>query len=251
MTESLAVTCGTKPGGVGMRCASCSFENPDGMNFCGECAAPLTACCPNCGFENPPRFKFCGACATPCRSPPRSPPPPPASAEELLQALANRYLGVAYEGQGDYRRAIDCLGQTVVFFDGAQRRERCGEVILPAAHSRAYLAVCHAELGAFPEGRALGEEGFQIAEAVAHAASLMDAAWGGGLLCLRQGDLPGALPLLERAVGICQEADLPAFFPRIAAALGATYTLAGRVADAVPLLTQALERTIATAIVGF
>ena len=37
----------------------------------------------------------------------------------------------------------------------------------------------------------------------------------------------------------------------MAAALGAAYTLAGRVADAVPLLTQAMEQTIATEMVGF
>jgi tetratricopeptide (TPR) repeat protein len=73
----------------------------------------------------------------------------------------------------------------------------------------------------------------------------MQASWGIGLLSLRQGDLRMALPLLERAVGICHEADLPAYFPGIAAALGAAYTVAGRVADAVPLLTQAIEQTIA------
>ena len=65
---------------------------------------------------------------------------------------------------------------------------------------------------------------------------------GGGLLALRQGDLPRALPLLERAVGICKDADLPVYFPRMAAALGAAYTLAGRFADAVPLLMQAMEQ---------
>ena len=37
----------------------------------------------------------------------------------------------------------------------------------------------------------------------------------------------------------------------MAAALGAAYTLGGRVADAVPLLTQAMEQTIATEMVGF
>ena len=77
----------------------------------------------------------------------------------------------------------------------------------------------------------------------------MMASWGIGLLSLRQGDLPRALPLLERAVGICQDADLPIYFPRMAAALGAAYTLAGRVADAVPLLTQAMEQTTATEMV--
>ena len=39
--------------------------------------------------------------------------------------------------------------------------------------SRAWLAWCHAELGTFAEGRALGDEGLQIAEAVAHPGSLM------------------------------------------------------------------------------
>ena len=48
-----------------MRCASCGFENPEGMNFCGKCATSLKSRCSQCGFENPPGFKFCGACATP------------------------------------------------------------------------------------------------------------------------------------------------------------------------------------------
>jgi len=47
-----------------MQCPSCGFENPEGMKFCGECAAPLKNRCPKCGFENPPRFKYCGECAT-------------------------------------------------------------------------------------------------------------------------------------------------------------------------------------------
>jgi tetratricopeptide (TPR) repeat protein len=38
---------------------------------------------------------------------------------------------------------------------------------------------------------------------------------------------------------------LPAFFPHMAVALGAAYTLAGRVANAVLLLTQALEQATA------
>ena len=47
-------------------------------------------------------------------------------------------------------------------------------------------------------------------------------------------------------MGLYQDADLPLFFPWMAAALGAAYALAGRGADAVPLLTQALEQAIAT-----
>jgi class 3 adenylate cyclase/tetratricopeptide (TPR) repeat protein len=165
--------------------------------------------------------------------------------------LANQYLGFTYHDQGDYRRAIDCFKQTVAFFDGAGHHERFGQVWLPAMSSRANLAVCHAELGTFAESRTLGEEGLRIAEAVDHPASVMMASWGVGLLALRQGDLSRALPRLERAMSICQDADLPAPFPRIAAALGAVYTLAGRVGDAVLLLTQALEQAMATEMGGF
>jgi len=46
-------------------------------------------------------------------------------------------------------------------------------------------------------------------------------------------------------MGICQDADFPSFFYQIGADLGAAYTLGGRVADAVLLLTQALEQSVA------
>jgi tetratricopeptide (TPR) repeat protein len=80
---------------------------------------------------------------------------------------------------------------------------------------------------------------------------MMVASWGVGLLSLRHGDLHRALPRLERAMGLCQDADLPFYFPRMAAALGGVYTLGGRVTDAVPLLTQAMEQTIAKEMGGF
>jgi tetratricopeptide (TPR) repeat protein len=168
-----------------------------------------------------------------------------ASGDGVLHALANLNLGQAYEPQGDYHRAIDCFGQTVAALDGARPHERFGQVIVPAVHSRALLALCHAKLGMFAEGSAYGDEGLQIAEAVRHPASLMVAAWGVGLLAVCQGDLHRALPQLERAMGICQDTDLPIWFPVMAAALGAAYTLGGRVADAVLLLTQAMERASA------
>jgi len=75
--------------------------------------------------------------------------------------------------------------------------------------------------------------------------------WGVGLLSLRQGDLPRALPLLERAMGIYQEMDLPLIFGWLAAALGAAYTLGGRVADAVPLLTQAMEQSTVREMIAY
>jgi class 3 adenylate cyclase/tetratricopeptide (TPR) repeat protein len=168
-----------------------------------------------------------------------------AGGEAVLHALAHQYLGFAYQAQGDYRRAIDCLGQTMASLEGSRRLERFGRVFLPAVLSRARTAWSHAELGTFAEGRALGDEGLRIAEAAAHPASLMIASWGIGLLAFRQGDMRRAVPQVERAVSLCQDVDLPFWFPFIAPALGAAYTLGGRVADAVPLLTQAMEQATA------
>jgi len=84
---------------------------------------------------------------------------------------------------------------------------------------------------------------------VAHPGSLMRAHQGLGLLALRQGDLARALPPLERAMGLCQDMNLTARLPEMAAALGAAYMLGGRIDDAVWLLTQDLGPTTAIAIV--
>jgi DNA-binding NtrC family response regulator/tetratricopeptide (TPR) repeat protein len=120
-----------------------------------------------------------------------------AGGEVALHALANRFLGETYQAQGNYRRTIDYLRQAVACREGARGRERFGLVALPAVQSHAWLAVCHAELGRFAEGRALGDEGLRIAEAVEHPGSLLWAYCGLGRIFLRQGDLPRALPLLE------------------------------------------------------
>jgi tetratricopeptide (TPR) repeat protein len=173
-----------------------------------------------------------------------------AGGHAILHALANLHLGLAYHAQGDYRQAINCLEQTMASLDRAQHREGFGAIYLPSVNSRSWLARCHAELGMFAAGRAFGEEGLQIAEVATHPASLMVASYGVGLLALRQGDLYNALLRLEQAIGLCQDGDHANYFPWVAAALGEAYTLGERIADAVPLLTQALEQTMALDLVG-
>jgi len=57
-----------------MKCPKCQFDNPEGMQFCGQCAAKLERICPQCNFPNPPEFKFCGKCAHDLREPKATPP---------------------------------------------------------------------------------------------------------------------------------------------------------------------------------
>src|SRR5262249_35869925 len=94
-----------------------------------------------------------------------------ASGDVVLHALANQSLGISYRSQGDLPRAIACFRQSVAAPGGARRRERFGQFFFPAVQSRALLAWCYADVGTFPEGRTLGEEGLRIAEEVAHPCS--------------------------------------------------------------------------------
>ena len=59
---------------------------------------------------------------------------------------------------GDYPQAIDLLRQNLVSLEGALLRERFGLSGLPSVMSRDMLARCLAEVGAFTEGLAHGEE---------------------------------------------------------------------------------------------
>src|ERR1700736_6183110 len=47
-----------------MKCANCGAENPAGLKFCEQCAAPFKKRCAQCGFENSPAARFCGECAS-------------------------------------------------------------------------------------------------------------------------------------------------------------------------------------------
>ena len=82
----------------------------------------------------------------------------------------------------------------------------------------------------------------RIAEAVDHPFSLIRAYLQLGSLYQRKGEFPRAIPPLERGLSVCQSRQIPFLFPWVASALGYTYALAGRVAEALPLLEQAAER---------
>src|SRR5262249_60399140 len=71
------------------------------------------------------------------------------------------------------------------------------------------------------------------------------ASWALGFRALRQGDLGQAIPVLERALDLGQGAYLRLLVPLVAAPLGAAYTLAGRTAEALPLLEQAVAQAVA------
>ncbi|MDD2678748.1 MAG: zinc ribbon domain-containing protein [Candidatus Nanoarchaeia archaeon] len=44
------------------KCPKCKKEIPEGLKFCPECGAKLTATCVNCNMEFPIKTKFCTSC---------------------------------------------------------------------------------------------------------------------------------------------------------------------------------------------
>jgi len=167
-----------------------------------------------------------------------------------LQVMAHHFLGVAYHALGDHRRAMGVLRRNVELLAGDLIRESFGLLGHPSVNSRSWLVRCLAELGAFPEGVAYGEEAVRIAEAVDHPHSLILAYLGVGFLSLRQRDVFRAIPVLERCLDLCRIWNSLVWFPETAAALGYAYAWAGRVAEALPLLEQAEQRGAAMGTMG-
>src|SRR5262249_14363108 len=127
---------------------------------------------------------------------------------------------------------------------GEQRFAHFGLTYLPAVPSRAYVSWSLAELGSFAEGTGVAEEAMHLAEASEQPFSIANALVWAGVLSRRQGALPTATTVLERSLRLCQSANISFYFPIIASSLGAVYALAGRVAEALPLLDQMRERVV-------
>lgn len=161
-----------------------------------------------------------------------------------IQIIAQVYLSTAYHTVGDFRQALDYAQHVMTLLTGAQHAAHFGMSSLPAVTSRCMVDWCLAELGSFAEGRRVGAEALQLAEAAAQPYSQAIALLGLGLVVSRQGDMPAAIAVLEQSLALCQPDNTPLFFPLAASCLGAVYALAGRVAEAHALVDQVLARVV-------
>jgi tetratricopeptide (TPR) repeat protein len=135
--------------------------------------------------------------------------------------------------------------KNVADLHGALLYERFGLNGLASVLSRGVLVCSLTECGAFTEGSRLAEEGVQIAEAADHPFSRAMAYWTVGFRALHKGDLQQAISMLERARDLAQGVHNRFGVLRAAAPLGAAYALAGRIAEALPLLEQAVTQVVA------
>jgi tetratricopeptide (TPR) repeat protein len=161
-----------------------------------------------------------------------------------VQVVAQTHLSIAYSLAGDFRQGLDASRQAMALLTGEQRFAHFGLTYLPAVISRGYLSLGLAEMGGFVEGTGVAEEAMQLAEVAEQPFSLAAALMFTGLLSQRQGNVQHAIPTLERGLAVSQTANILMLFPPIASSLGAAYALAGRIAEALPLLDQMRERMV-------
>jgi class 3 adenylate cyclase/tetratricopeptide (TPR) repeat protein len=159
-----------------------------------------------------------------------------------LQAPVKFALGLAYHGLGHYRQAVAVASGAIDSLQGERRYRRFGTAGTTSVLCTMVLAWSQAELGAFADGIASGEESVRVANAVDHPLSLMFADVGVGHLYLVQGDLVRAVPALERGLHACRTWEFPSWLPWLASRLGLAYVMAGRLDDGLPLLEESVEQ---------
>lgn len=148
------------------------------------------------------------------------------------------HLGRIYYRVGDHHRALEVLQQTRNMLKGKQIETSYGNINRPSVSFRVFSARCHAELGTFAEGMAIGEEGVRIAESIDDAFNLITAYFFNGQLFFRQGDIDQAITMFERSLTICKAAQIWFEFSEVASALALAYALTGRTAEALSLIEQ-------------
>jgi tetratricopeptide (TPR) repeat protein len=160
--------------------------------------------------------------------------------DRSIEVIATHFLGMTHVARGDFGRAATLLVRNVAL-EGALRYERFGTPGIPSAVSGANLANVCSELGRFDEAIGHAEAALRIAEAADHPFTLFSALFDLGLARLRRGDLPRASGILERSLDVCRTWQIVIGISNVAATLGATYALAGRADDALPLVADAVE----------
>jgi tetratricopeptide (TPR) repeat protein len=161
--------------------------------------------------------------------------------ERALQGQASYQLGRVYSAIGDFGRAVELLRWSVEAVDWGLERPGAARI-----ESQAWLAQTLGTLGAFAEGRHHGEEALRLATLEGRGNTPIIAHGSLGLLYLAQGDLEHAMRVLDQGLALCRASGARNELRPIAAGLGYTSALKGRLVEGRALLEEAISESIRT-----
>jgi len=159
-----------------------------------------------------------------------------------LQVITQDRLSRAYWQLGNFRQAVNLCKRSMSLLEGKPIGERFGMAAVPSVATPIPLVLSLAELGDLANGIAQAEEVARIAEMVGQPFSLANAYLTLSQIYMIKGDLEKASSPAERSLDICRNSEIVSEVSRAAAHLGYVYLHSGRIAEALTLLEQAVER---------
>jgi tetratricopeptide (TPR) repeat protein len=159
-----------------------------------------------------------------------------------FQLITQDRLSRAYWQLGDFRRAIDLCKRSMSLLEGKPVGERFGMAIVASVGTRMPHILSLVELGDVANAIAQGEEVVRIAETIGQPFTLVNAYLMLSHIYILKGELEKATLPAERSLDICRSAEIVSEVSRAAAHVGYAYLHSGRIADALTLLEQAVER---------
>jgi len=160
-----------------------------------------------------------------------------------LAVATHGMMSLAYYLAGDFWRAVDA-GRKAERAENDVWRDRFGLVVPPPVYGASVGSWALAELGEFSEAHRMAARGLAAAEALDHPHSIAFACLGLGIVHLRQAEPDSAAIVLERAMEVCESADLPAVFLEVAGPLASAYAALERAPEAIALLERAVAQAI-------
>jgi DNA-binding SARP family transcriptional activator len=161
--------------------------------------------------------------------------------DRTLQAWTGVGLGRTYFALGRYRLGIERT-RGLVTMDAVTPLDASARpvTLLPSVGSRTWLALCLAGIGEHGEALDAAEDAVRLAERADNPQARVWSYYTLAHIHLTRGESEPAVALLERALPLCRNGELPLYYPRVLGALGTAHALEGRPDQAVELLRQAV-----------
>jgi tetratricopeptide (TPR) repeat protein len=157
----------------------------------------------------------------------------------VVSALFN--LANIHHAQGNVAQAVNLHRQVLSMLQGGRENKRLGWPAAPSAFARAFASWYLIELGEFQEAAQLLREAEPYIEPKEpHGRVMLDL--GRGNLLMRRGDFGPAVDVLAPTLDLCQRAEVLTMLPMVSGWFGQALCGAGRVSEALQVLTDAVDR---------